>query len=147
MKKQTYNSSSRLISVTERLLISKLHEEFNKNNVKITVEQWRLLFYLWSEDGVNQRDLSIRANKEKSTIARQIVDLEKKGLIFRTCSKPDKRNKLIFLTDEGRNIKKRSLKIADSITEKAEKNISVADLNTVKKVLDQMIKNIIDDDF
>ncbi len=145
MKKQTYNSSARLISVVERLLISKLQEEFNKNDIKITVELWRLLFYLWRKDGVNQRDLSIRAYKEKSTITRQIVDLEKKGLIFRKNSESDMRNKLIFLTDKGKSLEKKSLKLADSITKNAENNICVEDLNTVKNVLDQMIKNIVND--
>ncbi|WP_299124275.1 MarR family transcriptional regulator [uncultured Tenacibaculum sp.] len=142
MKKQTYNSSSRFISVTERLLVSKLQEEFNNNNIEITVEQWKLLFYLWGNDGVNQRDLSIRANKEKSTIARQIVDLEKKELIIRESSEFDKRNKLIFITEKGKELEKETLKIANTITEKSEKNISEEDLNTVKRVLTQMIQNL-----
>lgn len=142
MKKQTYNSSSRFISVTERLLVSKLQEEFNNNNIEITVEQWKLLFYLWDNDGVNQRDLSIRANKEKSTIARQIVDLEKKELIIRESSEFDKRNKLIFITEKGKELEKETLKIANTITEKSEKNISEEDLNTVKRVLTQMIQNL-----
>lgn len=142
MKKQTYNSSSRFISVTERLLVSKLQEEFNNNNIEITVEQWKLLFYLWDNDGVNQRDLSIRANKEKSTIARQIVDLENKELIIRESSEFDKRNKLIFITEKGKELEKETLKIANAITEKSEKNISEEDLNTVKRVLTQMIQNL-----
>ncbi|WP_420552417.1 MarR family winged helix-turn-helix transcriptional regulator [Tenacibaculum aiptasiae] len=142
MEKQTYNSSSRFISVTERLLVSKLQEEFINNNIEITVEQWKLLFYLWDNDGVNQRDLSIRANKEKSTIARQIVDLEKKELIVRESSEFDKRNKLIFITEKGKELEKETLKIANIITEKSEKNISEEDLNTVKRVLTQMIQNL-----
>lgn len=142
IKKKQYKSSSRLISVSERLLSKHLQHALSNNNIDITVEQWRILFYLWKEDGVNQRELAITANKEKSTITRQIDVLEKKNLIERRSHVSDKRNKLIFLTKKGKEMEFLALESARKITKKAEENISSEELKIFKKVITQIIENI-----
>lgn len=142
IKKDQYNSSPRLISVVERMLIRRLQEDFIRNEIDITIEQWRMLFYLWNEDGINQQELAQRAKKEKSTITRQISGLEKKGLIERRSSHKDMRNNQIFLTKMGKSIEKKALNIAQLITKNAEKNISHGELKIFRKVLNQMINNL-----
>ncbi|MCG8326903.1 MAG: MarR family transcriptional regulator [Chitinophagales bacterium] len=142
IKNKLNNSSSRLISVTERLLSKLLQESLHQNNLNLTVEQWRILFYLWQSDGINQQELAKRANKEKSTMTRQIDVLEKKGFIFRQNALQDKRNKLLFLTEEGKKIEGKALSIAQSITESAEEGINEKELAVFKKVISQIIKNI-----
>lgn len=114
----------------------------HQNNLNLTVEQWRILFYLWQTDGINQQELAKRANKEKSTMTRQIDVLEKKGFIFRQNALQDKRNKLLFLTEEGKKIEEKALSIAQSITESAEEGINEKELAVFKKVMNQIIKNI-----
>lgn len=131
-----------MISVAERILTTQLQKEFDEKGINLTVEQWKLLFYLWDKDGENQRDLVVRAKKEKSTITRQLRDLEKKDLIERRSGIADKRNKLIFLTDKGAGLKKITLNIADKITRKAEDNINKEDLKVLKEVLSKIIDNV-----
>ncbi len=113
-----------------------------ENQIDITVEQWRILFYLWNQDGLNQRELATIANKEKSTITRQVDVLEKKKLIERRNAPTDKRNKLIFLTQKGKEIEEVALNAARNITQKAEENISKDELKIFKKVITQIIDNI-----
>ncbi|MFA8342661.1 MAG: MarR family winged helix-turn-helix transcriptional regulator [Rhodothermaceae bacterium] len=144
MTAKELNTSSRLISVASRLLAARLQEDFSTNEIDITVEQWRILFYLWEEDGINQNELAKRADKEKSTMTRQIEALEKKDLIFRESHSSDKRNKLIYLTRKGKKLEKQAMGIADSITVLSEKGITKKDMEVFKKVMIQVITNIKD---
>lgn len=144
MTAKELNTSSRLISVASRLLAARLQEDFSRNEIDITVEQWRILFYLWEEDGINQNELAKRADKEKSTMTRQIEALEKKDLIFRESHSGDKRNKLIYLTRKGKKLEKQAMDIADSITLLSEKGITKKDMEIFKKVMIQVITNIKD---
>lgn len=144
IKKKQYNSSSRLISVAERLLSAHLQNNLIENNIELTVEQWRILFYLWKEDGINQQELAYRASKEKSTITRQIDVLEKKGLILRKSSNEDKRNKLIYVTTKGQSIENKALETAREITKKAETGISNEQMKVFKNVVTTIIKNLQD---
>ena len=115
---------------------------FQENGIDITIEQWRILFYLWREDGINQQELAKRAKKEKSTMTRQIDTLEKKGLLIRRCLDEDKRNKQIFLTKQGQALEKEALQVANGITQKSETNIKSADLAIFKTVLHKIIENL-----
>lgn len=128
--------------MAERLLTAQLEQAFQLDGIEITSEQWRVLFYLWNEDGINQRELAKRVKKEKSTITRQIDTLERKGLIERHSLNEDKRNKQLFVTQQGKIIEERTLHIAQSITEKAEASIHKTELKIFRKVLQQMILNI-----
>jgi len=142
IKKTIFNSSSRLISIIERQLTAHLQNDLLINGINITIEQWRTLFYLWTEDGINQQELALRAKKEKSTITRQIDALEKKKLIVRRSNGDDKRNKLIFLTEKGKTIESKALKSAQRITIQSEMEIDKSELAVFKKVLGQIIKNL-----
>ena len=112
------------------------------NNIDITVEQWRLLFYLWKEDGINQQELANASNKEKSTMTRQIDVLEKKGLISRRPSETDKRNKLIYLTNKGKKMEKSALFCAQSVTLKSLENIDEESISVFKNVMYKIIENL-----
>jgi MarR family transcriptional regulator for hemolysin len=130
--------------VAGRLLNNQLQKGLNASNLDITIEEWRTLFYLWKKDGVNQQELAVVAHKEKSTITRQIDKLEKKGLIIRESAAVDRRNKLIFLTQKGKELEARALAIAGPITEQVEQNVKKEDLVVFKKVLAQFIDTLRD---
>lgn len=119
-----------------------LQRDLQVNGIEITIEQWRALFYLWKEDGINQQELAKRAKKEKSTITRQIDGLEKKGLLIRRSLNQDKRNKQIFLTQLGKDMEIAALDTARLITQKAETNIDKSELELFKKVMRKIITNL-----
>ena len=119
-----------------------MQQSLKVNEIDITVEQWRILFYLWKEDGVNQQELALIAKKEKSTMTRQIDALEKKGLVERRNLSKDKRNKLIFLTEKGSAIENKSLEVAEKITQRSEEGITTEELKIFKNVLHKILKNL-----
>ena len=55
----------------------KLYRSFRKINIDITPEQWTVLYYLWSKDGVTQQELCNATFKDKPSMTRLIDNLEK----------------------------------------------------------------------
>ena len=51
----------------------KLYRSFRKINIDITPEQWTVLYYLWSKDGVTQQELCNVTFKDKPSMTQPIV--------------------------------------------------------------------------
>ena len=80
----------------------KLYRSFRKLSIDITPEQWTVLYYLWSRDGVTQQELCNVTFKDKPSMTRLIDNLEKQQLVVRSPGVKDRRINLIHLTDKGR---------------------------------------------
>lgn len=128
--------------MAERLLTQNLLIELEKNGIDITIEEWRILFYLWKEDGINQQELAQIANKEKSTVTRQVKGLENKNLIYRSAKENDRRNKCVFLTNEGKSIKEKALSASDKVIYKAQQNVLQEELLVLQRSLNKIITNL-----
>ncbi|MDD9265806.1 MarR family winged helix-turn-helix transcriptional regulator [Paenibacillus sp. GCM10023248] len=68
----------------------------------MTTEQWVVLHRLACEDGISQKTLAIRAEKDQTNITRILDQLERKGLVERKANENDRRSFLTFITDQGR---------------------------------------------
>ncbi|GGA11047.1 MarR family transcriptional regulator [Paenibacillus marchantiophytorum] len=68
----------------------------------ITTEQWVVLSRLVEEDGITQKLLAIRAEKDQTNITRILDQLERKGLVERRANETDRRSFLTYITDQGR---------------------------------------------
>ncbi|MFT7588093.1 MAG: DNA-binding MarR family transcriptional regulator [Limisphaerales bacterium] len=64
-----------------------------------------ILAQLWNGDGINQKELSDSLFMGKSSINKMLLALEKDALITRKAHQKDRRNKLIFLTQKGRDFR------------------------------------------
>jgi len=140
--KSEIDSIGRMVSITERSLTRRLQRYFRDAGFSITVEQWRVLFYLWIEDGQSQKELSNRVSRDKTSISRLINGLEKKDLVIRTNSQKDKRNNQIFLTSKGKSFKKKLMHFAQKTVNQAQKNITQEDIILCKKVLNKINVNL-----
>ncbi|WP_171683718.1 MarR family winged helix-turn-helix transcriptional regulator [Paenibacillus planticolens] len=68
----------------------------------MTTEQWVVLNRLACEDGITQKLLAIRAEKDQTNITRILDQLERKGMVERRANEQDRRSFLTFITDQGR---------------------------------------------
>ena len=64
-----------------------------------------ILFELWNQDGLKQRDLAERLALAAPTITKMITGLEQIGLVTRTRLDDDARSTRIFLTERGGSIR------------------------------------------
>lgn len=101
-----------------------------------------ILADLWSKDGVTQKELGMSLIKNKSSITKMLIDLEEGGLIYKADHPTDKRNKLIYLTPEGKQMQQ-IIETADRQTEAdLLQGVDPADIATTKRVLSILYENL-----
>ena len=73
------------------------------NNFNITPEQLVILKELLKEEGISQKKLSLKLDKDQNTVKAIIDKLEKKSFIKRKENESDKRAFSLFLTEKAKN--------------------------------------------
>lgn len=104
-------------------LIYRYHAKFLNNEIKdsnLTFGLYPFLIGIYHNNGLSQEELAILFSLNESTVTRNLNKLEKLGLIKKT---PQKRKKIITITDEG-------IEVAESVMDCDEKwdNIIKRDL-------------------
>ena len=72
-----------------------------RTNAGITFEMLQVMSCLWIEQGISQQTLAERISKDKACLTSLLANLERKGYVCRCEDPKDRRNKLVYLTDEG----------------------------------------------
>lgn len=120
-----------------------LNHSFEKSGFPVTREQWVIMKMLWEKNGVSQQELADDLMKNKASITSLIENMEKKDLVSRKTNSFDKRSKMVFLTEKGKDIR---LSIDDffrKLTQDFVKSIDVGELNTTRNVLEKMLANLV----
>lgn len=139
-KVKAENSLSTVIGKASRLLANRISK--NLSDHQVTAEQWTILANLWQHNGQTQQSLADLSNKNKASITHLVDNLEKRKLVERKADDTDRRNKKIFLTDEGRALQEELSKIVKKTTKKATEGIDKKELKTARKVLKKMVENL-----
>jgi DNA-binding MarR family transcriptional regulator len=84
-----------------------LQEKITLHAPHISFEMVEILACLWKEDGVNQQQLAALTVKDKSSITHLVAKLERELLVSRVGDERDRRNKLVYLTPAGRQLRKK----------------------------------------
>lgn len=79
-----------------------IQRSLRSHDVDLTFEMLQIMVCLWKKDGVNQQELACSTFKDKASLSPLIRNLEAKRLIVRTSDSCDRRNKIVHLTDLGR---------------------------------------------
>ena len=103
----------------------------------ITTGMWYFLRALWHEDGLTQRELSVRVGTMEPTTLSAILVMEKKGLVRRVRNPDDRRKWHIHLTPKGRAAKAKLLPLAREVVDTAVQNLSRGEVA-------QLLKNLAD---
>lgn len=99
----------------------------------LTYPQYITLSALWQNDGVTVGSLCRSLKVETNTLTPLLKRLEKQGLIARKRGKEDERQVIIWLTNEGRNIKQHQSGITDCV---------IAETDIDHKTLDDLVASI-----
>ncbi|WP_338753686.1 MarR family transcriptional regulator [Bacillus sp. FJAT-52991] len=125
---------------TDLLITSEVKNKLAPFN--IAPEQNLVMMLLWKKDGLSQQEIAEKLKKDKTNIARMLLNLEKKGLIRRVCCQHDRRSLKVFLTDKGDQLKTVIIPIAQEINQRIYKGISEEELQTVRSVLSKIHENL-----
>ncbi|MEM6964186.1 MAG: MarR family transcriptional regulator [Bacteroidota bacterium] len=131
-----------LINRAGKAMTYVVQSKLREKGVDLASEHMILLFILWKQDGINQKQIVGKILKDKSTITRGLTVLEKKNLIVRIQDDTDKRNKRLFLTHQGKSLKEEIVPLMKEVNRIAAQHIPTEDLTVCKTVLQQVFKNI-----
>ena len=124
-------------------LIFRKHAKYlNKRmeSVNLTFGLYPFLIEIYSNDGISQEDLAKILYLNESTVTRNLEKLEKRGLIVRT---PNKRKKIMPITDEGKEVAKIVMDYDEKWDEIIKKDLSEEEYNSFKKTLIKICEGLV----
>ncbi len=115
-----------------------------RNHIEMTFEMLQVMHNLWITEGVSQQYLARKTAKDKACLTNLINNLEKKNWVMRREDPTDKRNRLVFLTDEGRELCQLVRPLLDGIYAQITRKMTE---RQVQNTLNNLIKlsNILDE--
>lgn len=112
----------------------------------ISFGHWALLRILWAEDGLSQRELSIRAGVMEPTTHTTLNRMETLGLITRRHHAGNKRRLHVHLTRAGRTLQASLEPLAEEVNMVAVGGLSDSEVEVVRHVLLTVITNLAEDE-
>lgn len=97
---------------------------------------------LWQKDGVTQKELGASIVKTKSSVTKMLSILESEGLIIKKDDPKDKRNRLIYLTQEGHNFRKKLVHKSGHVEKKMLQDVPEEEIQIAKNILKQLYQNL-----
>ena len=132
------NSIGPWIGSTIKVIDYYIHEEIKAEKLDLTKEQIIILKNLFFNDGINQNELACLTLRNKSSLTRLLVKMEKKNYIIRKQSKEDKRINNVFITPLGKEMFVQTRPMIKKIMETMEKGISKKE----KQIMISLLKKI-----
>lgn len=108
----------------------------------VTFGQWIFLRILWREDGLSQRELSVRANLTEPTTHTALLRMEELGFIARRNIEGNKRRQHAFLTEKGWALRNLLEPLAIEANERALEGLSTEEQHNLRHALTTMITNL-----
>ena len=103
--------------------------------------QWKIIVILSIKEGVTQKHIADMAFVEAPTLVPVIDKMEKEGYVTRQSDPGDRRNKLIFMNKKSKDIVDPIIDCIVEIRNMGLDKISKKDMETAKKVLEQITIN------
>ena len=131
-----------VINITAINLKNALSRAFKARGYKVTPEHWAVLNCLWREDGQNQSQIAKKIAKDKTNLTRILDVMEKNGYIRRQKYEGDRRVYHIYLTEEGRKLKKELIPIAEQLVETSVRGLSAGEQEQIVQLLNLINRNV-----
>jgi DNA-binding MarR family transcriptional regulator len=130
--------TSPLVSILYRKQTAYLNKKLK--DVDLSYGLYPLLIQVYRLKEVSQEDLAKSLHLNESTITRNLEKLEKKGLIVKT---PEKRKKIISMTDKGAETAQKIMDYDEKWDEIIKGNLSNEEFNALKNTLKKICEDLI----
>jgi len=120
----------------------RLQKKLNDAGLKLTIEQWSVLYHLWKEDGRSQQDLCNATFRDKPSITRLVDNLEKLNLVKRVAAENDRRVNKIFLTKQAQKLQEQTMVLAEETLNEALETVPADKIDVCKEVLQIVYDNL-----
>jgi DNA-binding MarR family transcriptional regulator len=113
--------------------------KIKENGCNITFEMLEVMGCLWKKDGVNQQEIADLTLRDKSSMTYLLDNLVKRKLVKRVEDENDRRNKLIYLTNEGIKLKETLNPWVAEVYGMASEGLAAEDLQNGLALINRMI--------
>ena len=96
-----------VISVRQAMKQVALQKIKERHDAELTYEMLQVMMVLWKKHEVNQQEIAKAVQKNKASVTPLIDNLVKIDLVTRSEDTVDRRNKIISLTNKGKDYKKK----------------------------------------
>ena len=133
-----------LVKDATRGLLRAMQMRLTKHGVSFG--HWAFLRILWENDGLTQRELSVEAGLMEPTTYSALTVMEKLGYITRRRMRDNRKNVYVFLTPQGKALRRKLVPLAEEVNEVAVQGMSAADIATTRRTLLAMVENLARDE-
>ena len=131
-----------LLSMAYRSMTRRFVHNTHESGLDISLDQWMVLGPVWQLKNPSHKDLSEFSMKDKTSITRIVGMLEKKNLVVRVNDQLDQRIKRVVLTHEGKQLFNNVVPIMEKTREEVRQGISDSEIDSFKRVLVHINKNL-----
>jgi DNA-binding MarR family transcriptional regulator len=116
--------------------------KIKEHGINITFEMLEVMACLWKKDGINQQEIADLTLRDKSSMTYLLDNLVKRKMVKRVEDENDRRNKLIYLTKEGNDLKEQLHPWVTEVYEIAAGDIDISELKNSMLVITKMMQNL-----
>lgn len=132
--------SAFLVNKTSKKLSDEMSQRFSSKGV--TRNQWLALYYIFQEEGLNQKELARELDMKESSCTALLEKLEQEELVERAVHQRDKRQRVLILTEKGKEKLSELNVIAETFHSEVFKDISHEEVNVFNHVLEKMLISV-----
>ncbi len=129
---------SPLVSLLHRKQTAYINDKLKEVNLSSGL--YPLLIKAYKNNGISQEELASELYVNESTITRNLNKLENKGLITKT---PQKRKKIISVTDEGKKTAKKIMDIDEKWDSIIRKSLTDEEFQDFRKLLLKICEDLV----
>ena len=129
---------SPLVSLLHRKQTAYINDKLKEVNLSSGL--YPLLIKAYKNNGISQEELASELYVNESTITRNLNKLENKGLITKT---PQKRKKIISVTDEGKKTAKKIMDIDEKWDSIIRKSLTDEEFQDFRKLLLRICEDLV----
>ncbi len=119
-----------------------MQQKFRENQIDLTYEMHQIMACLWRKDGLKQQELADLTLKDKASMTFLIDNLTKRGLVRRADDPADRRSKLIYLTQKGKQLGKKVEPWVIELFTKASAGLKINEIRECINAVEKMRDNI-----
>ena len=106
----------------------------------ITYPQYLVLLTLWEQDGLRVSRIGERLYLDSATLTPLLKRLESRGLVERRRSSEDERVVEVFLTTDGKRMKRRALEVPKTAWSRS--HLTLAELSRLRETLQALTRTL-----
>jgi len=125
------------------LMKRQVYQLIAASNLKITPDQWVVMYYLWQENGLSVGEIARRSKKDFANVTRIVDKLEKMEYVTKRKSKMDGRISHVFIQAKADEIKSDIQKCWKQASDIALNKISDAEQKQLMEILEKIETNIL----